>query len=241
MPAYNLGDRIELSIRAATKVLGALVSDYEIIVIDDGSSDDTYERVMRISDSHIRVFRNAINRGKGFSFKRGVEEAACTCLILSDADMDVRSNVLSYVGALREYDMVIASKRNHLSTYEAPLMRKFLSAAFNALVDAMMGLKVSDTQTGLKAFKTDSIKRIMQFVTVRRYAFDVELLVVAKLLDLRIVEMPVSVKLDKMFKAKNILYMLVDLLGIFYRYRIIKWYQKNLSNSTPKYQPIVRI
>jgi glycosyltransferase involved in cell wall biosynthesis len=242
LPAYNLGDRIEQTINTARRTLSAFVLNYEIIVIDDGSSDDTYERAKSLSDDRVKVIRNPVNQGKGYSFKRGVEEATCTYIMLSDADMDINmSKIISYINALRLYDIVVASKRNRQSTYKAPLARKFLSAAFNALVDAMMGLNVSDTQTGLKAFKTDSIKRIMQFVTVKRYAFDVEMLVVAKLLDLKIVEMPVSVNLDKMFRVKNILYMMVDLLGIYYRYRIIKWYQKNLSNASPKYKPIVRI
>ncbi|MDG6925606.1 MAG: glycosyltransferase family 2 protein [Nitrososphaerota archaeon] len=242
MPAYQLADKIEASIFHAKQMLEQLMQNYEVIVVDDGSVDATYENASRLSDDRVKVIRNSKNQGKGYSFKRGIEESTGAYVILSDADMDVNpSKIALYLEALKKHDIVVASKRLPSSSYSAPLVRKFLSASFNALVDVMMGLRISDTQTGLKAFRSDAIKRIMQFVSVKRYAFDVEVLVVGKLLGYGTIELPVSVSLSKRFSLRNVMYMLIDLLGIFYRYRIIRWYQKNLSTATPTYKPIVRI
>jgi glycosyltransferase involved in cell wall biosynthesis len=242
MPAYNLGEKIESSINVSRQVLDGLSLNYEIIVVDDGSRDDTYRRVKDMSDNRIKLIRNPDNMGKGFSFKRGVELATGDYIVLSDADAEIDSfKIASYLKALQHHDLVIASKRLRSSIYNAPAMRKLLSAVFNAVVDIMMGMRFSDTQTGLKAFRSDGIKKIMKFVTVKRYAFDVEILVVAKLLNLKTLEMPVMVNLNKMFRVRNIMYMVIDILGIFYRYRIIRWYQQNLSKVDPDYVPIVRI
>lgn len=242
MPAYNLGDKIESAILAAKETLDKLRRDYEIIVIDDGSFGNTYQRAKTSSDRRIKFVRNSVNQGKGFSCRRGVELAGGDFVVLSDADLEIDIHTIaSYLNALRDHDVVIASKRHPLSSYDAPLMRRLLSASFNAVVKIMMGLKCSDTQTGLKAFRSDEIKKIMKFVSVKRYAFDVEVLVVAKLMNLRTIEMPVSIKLGRRFKVRSVMYMVIDLLGIFYRYRVIRWYQQNLSNGSPSYRPIVKI
>jgi len=76
-------------------------------------------------------------------------------------------------------------------------------------------------------------------VSVKRYAFDVELLAVARLLKLRVVELPVKIRLGSLFSARQVIRMLVDVLGITYRLRVIRWYQKNLHNRQPKYKPII--
>lgn len=82
--------------------------------------------------------------------------------------------------------------------------------------------------------------RIMQLVSVRRYAFDVEVLTVAALLKMRIVELPVKIRVGNMFSLRHVVRMFVDLLGIAYRLRVIHWYQTNLHNSQASYSPIIK-
>lgn len=231
MPAYNLEHVIADSIRKVCNVLEKFFSSYEVIVVDDGSTDDTYIIASSLTDrERIKVFRNGLNVGKGFALKIGSLHASGKYTVFLDADMEINpSQLTKYVLALERADVVIASKRHPGSKYEAPFMRKFLSLGFNFLARLLTGVDVSDTQTGCKAFKTDALKSIMRIVVVKRYAFDVELLAVAKLLGLKIVEMPVKVELDKGFSLKSILQMLLDLLGIAYRLRVIKWYQKRLE------------
>jgi hypothetical protein len=106
------------------------------------------------------------------------------------------------------------------------------------LREAVAGVRVSDTQSGFKAFRSEALAKAMSLVSVKHYAFDVELLAVAKLLKLRIVEVPVRIRLGSLFSARQVVRMLVDLLGITYRLRVIRWYQKNLYNARATYRPI---
>ena len=242
MPAYNLQGKISNSINTVDKILRNITKDYEIIVIDDGSTDNTYQEIVSNGNKRVIPLRNAINMGKGFSVRRGVLRSTGEYIIMLDADMEIKySDIISYIKALKYYDIVIASKRHPKSTYDAPIMRKIASFAFNALVNILTGVRVSDTQSGLKAFRAKPAKIIMRIILVKRYAFDVEVLAIAKLLNLKICEMPVKIKLCKRFPLKQILYMLIDLLGITYRLRIIKWYQQNLNKIKAKYKPIIKL
>lgn len=230
MPAYNLQHIIADSVRRVCRVLDEVTDRYEVIVVDDGSIDETYKIVSNMADGvRVKVFKNGVNEGKGSAIKKGSLHANGKYTVFLDADMDIDpSQIVEYISALKYADIAVASKRHPSSRYEAPLTRKVLSLGFNVLVRLLTGVGVSDTQTGCKAFKTEALKAIMRLVVVKRYAFDVELLVVAKLLNLRIVELPVEVKLDKRFK--HVLQMLIDLLGIMYRFRVVKWYQKNIKS-----------
>lgn len=231
MPAYNLMHVIADSVREVCRVLEGLTNSYEVVVVDDGSDDYTYEVVSSIADGRrIRVFRNGVNEGKGSAVKKGVLHASGRYTVILDADMDIEPGQIGlYLKALNDADIVVASKRHPQSVYEAPLMRKLLSFGFNVLVKMLTGIKVSDTQTGLKAFRTDILKVIMRSVLVKRYAFDVEVLALARLLNLKVVEAPVKVKVEKMFSLKSVLQMLIDLLGITYRLRVSRYYQKRLG------------
>jgi hypothetical protein len=159
-----------------------------------------------------------------------------------DSDSEIDSDHIgAYVKALEDYDMVIASKRSPYSEYRAPIMRKILSASFNILVKLLVGIKYSDTQAGLKAFRRDAFEKIMRMGLVKRFAFDVELLALASLLKLRVAEAPVKINLNVGFSRRSIMYMLIDLLGITYRLRVLRWYQNNLNREAAKYRPIIRI
>jgi hypothetical protein len=139
-----------------------------------------------------------------------------------------------------ENQIVLASKRHPDSKVSAPLMRRFLSYGFHCLVILLTGVRVSDTQSGFKAFRREALAKIMTLVSVKRYAFDVEVLVVTKLLKLRIAELPVKIRLGSLFSARQVFRMLVDLLEITYRLRVIRWYQKNLHNPKGAYEAIVK-
>jgi hypothetical protein len=109
---------------------------------------------------------------------------------------------------------------------EIPLIRRVLGHGFNVLVRLLTSVKLRDTQTGLKAIRRTALEDIFPRLTVKRYAFDVELLAVANLFGLKIVELPVRLKLDRMFSLREVWHMFVDLLGIAYRLRVKKWYQR---------------
>jgi hypothetical protein len=135
----------------------------------------------------------------------------------------------------------VGSKRHPRSTYQAPLLRKILSLVYNILVRILLGIRVRDTQTGFKAFKTEYLKLIMKVIIVKRYSWDAEMLAVANLLKLRIAEVPVYIKQEKLFRIKDVLRMLLEILGITYRLRIIRWYQKNIWKEKPQYKLLLKI
>lgn len=235
MPAFNVSDNIFQSILQAKEALQRFTPDYEIVVVDDGSWDHTAAVIASMKDDRVKLIRNSVNHGKGFSVIKGVEHATGDYVIMCDADAEIGSRELErYLSQLRDCDMVISSKRAPLSSYDAPFTRKFLSAGFNKLVWIMTGLRMSDTQTGLKAFRRKPLNSIIRLVLVKRYAFDTELLVLAKLLKLRVAEAPVVVVQRMGFRAGDALRMFVDLCGISYRLRITRWYQKNLAGIAPE-------
>ncbi len=242
MPAYNVEKDVTGAISATMNVLNDITSSYEIIVIDDGSVDRTSQRVAAMGDDRVRIVKNHVNQGKGFSVKRGAEAANGEYVIMSDADMNVNpGRIIDYMHLLESADIIVSSKRHPKSVYEAPLTRKILSLGFTLLARVLTGIKASDTQTGLKAFKGESLKRAIRLVLVKRYAFDVELLAVAELLRLKTVEIPTVVRLGNRFGKGAALRMLVDLLAVAYRLRFLKWYQKNLEVLVPQYEPLFKV
>jgi hypothetical protein len=101
-----------------------------------------------------------------------------------------------------------------------------LSLGFNVLTRLFTGAKLGDTQVGLKVMKKSAFQDIFKRLCVKRFAFDVELLTLAKFYRLKVVEMPVKLKVNNSFRLTELWKMFVDLLGIAYRLRLVRWYQK---------------
>jgi len=112
---------------------------------------------------------------------------------------------------------------------DASLVRKLLSRGFNVLVRLLTGLRVCDTQCGIKAVRREAFEKIFRRLSVKRYAFDVELLVLAKLHGLTVVELPVKVTLKNRFSFREIWRMFLDLLSIAYRLRVKRWHQRGIA------------
>jgi glycosyltransferase involved in cell wall biosynthesis len=242
MPAYNEQEVIAQCVNGARAHLEKLACPYEIVVVDDGSTDGTRAEAIRATaNPHVRVVGYDRNQGKGFAIKHGTRHVTGDLVVFMDSDADVKPDLIKqYVTLLKENDIALASKWHPDSKVSTPVMRRLLSHAFNRLVMLLTGLRASDTQTGLKAFRREALERVMSLVSVKHYAFDVELLVAAKLLKLRTIEVPVEIRISGLFSARQVFRMFVDLLGITYRLRVIHWYQKNLGNSEAVYRPIIR-
>jgi dolichol-phosphate mannosyltransferase len=229
MPAYNEGERIENSLEKVDFFVQKTGFKYEVIVVDDGSFDDTSKRTINYANKngHVRMVRYAKNSGKGYAVRTGFAHARSDRIVFVDGDLDVDPDQIScFVKALEHADIVISSKWHPNSRIEISAMRQFLSHGFNILVRLLTGVNFKDTQTGLKAVKREQFERILTRLMVKRFAFDVELLVLAKIFGLKVVELPVKAKVKKMVSFREVLRMLVDLLGITYRLRVIKWYQR---------------
>ena len=229
IPAYNEEFFIEDTLGTLDFVIREKTVQYEIVVVDDGSKDKTFTKALEYSkrNEHVKVIRYTRNSGKGFAIKTGVMESIGDIVIFLDGDMEIDLNTLSkYIEALANADLVIATKWHPNSDVSMPLSRRILSRTFNVLVRTLIGFDLKDTQVGLKVMKRSAVDKIFPRLSVKRYAFDVELLALANLYGLKIVELPVKLQLASSFKSKDAWRMFVDLLGIAYRLRVIRWYQR---------------
>jgi len=241
IPVYNEEKHIADCINRAKSHLQLSGAPYEIIVVDDGSTDMTRIAVQNVADGEtVKMVGYDYNQGKGFAIKYAANYVSGEIVVLMDGDGDISPHLVGrYAAVLKDHDVALASKRHPDSRVSSPIVRKLLSLSFRVLVGLSTGLGMSDTQSGFKAFRREPLEQIMKLICVKQYAFDVELLVVAKLLKLRVAELPIVIKLDSPFSVRHALKMAVDLMGIAYRLRILRWYQTNLQNTTPRYEPIL--
>jgi len=237
IPAYNEEGLIEDALGTLDEAVKSKKLQYEIVVVDDGSKDKTLSKAMTYAskNGHVKVVSYTKNLGKGYAVKKGFMQAVGEVVIFVDSDLDINLKGISrYVEALRHGDIVIASKWHPQSVVEMPLVRRLLSRGFNLLVRLLTGARLRDTQVGLKAMKKSALKEVFPRLSVERYAFDVELLIVANLYGLKVVEMPVNLQVQTLFSLREMCRMFIDLLGIAYRLRVTHWYRKPLAyNDDP--------
>ncbi len=239
IPAYNEEKAIEAVLSSMDLTMRKI--KHEIIVVDDGSKDNTYSKAVEYANRNcnVKVVSYPLNMGKGYALKKGFIEASSDIVVFTDGDLEVDLNtVSSYMDALVNGDIVIASKWHPDSEVQMPLVRRILSRSFNVLVRLLTGVPLKDTQAGLKAMRRSAFIDIFPHLSVKRYAFDAELLAAAQSRGLKIVEMPVNIKMNASFKPKDIYKMFIDLLGIAYRLRILHWYQRPLTIKGPSQLPI---
>jgi len=235
IPAFNEEVFIEDTLGTLDYLSKDKVLNYEVVVVDDGSQDKTYLKAYRYSQKncHVKVISYSQNSGKGHAIKTGFMEAKGEIVIFIDSDLEIDLKTISrYVEALKNADIVIATKWHPESEVSMSLGRKLMSRTYNVLARLLIGFDLKDTQVGLKVMRKNSVNAIFSRLAVKRYAFDVELLAVSHLYGLKIVEMPVRLDLDAPFKVKEAWRMFVDLLGIAYRLRVTRWYQKRVIPKT---------
>jgi glycosyltransferase involved in cell wall biosynthesis len=231
LPAYNEGKSIERALERLDSSVNGSGLRYEVVVVDDGSVDDTRLKVLNYAAQswNVRVFGYDRNVGKGFAVKSGFWKSVGDAVVFVDSDSDIDVGQLRrYVDALKDADIVVGSKWHRDSVVEVSFVRGFLSRGFNVLVRLLTGVRVSDTQAGIKAVRREAFCEVFRRLSVKRYAFDVELLVLAGVFGLRVVELPVKLKLSSRFGFGEIWRMLLDLLGIAYRLRVKRWYQRGI-------------
>ncbi len=227
MPTYNNSGVVNESIdnvEAAVKKIGV---DYEIIVVDDGSMDDTRTKAVTCANrnGHVKVFGYKKNMGKGYAVRTGFQHAKGSSVIFIDSDLDIDPiQIFDYFQALKRGYIVIASKWHPQSSVRTSFLRKILSKAFNRFARFLTGIKIRDTQTGLKAVRKRALEGVFSSLAVNRYAYDVELLALAKLYGMKIVELPVTIRRPKsrIFPASEICKMFFDLLKIAIRLRLLR-------------------
>ena len=223
IPAYNEGKRIGATLEELLSYAEQQGWELEIIVVNDGSRDDTDEVVGRWAAGHacIRLLKNPGNRGKGYSVRNGMRQARGEVLLFTDADLSSPiSEAPRLLQAIREgADVAIGSRWlvAKLQTRRQPMYRQFLGRLFNLGLWMILGLDFRDTQCGFKAFRREAAQAIFARQRIEAWGFDPELLFLARKLGLRTVEVPVQWAHDhrsKIHPLRDGLQMIGELLAI---------------------------
>ncbi len=241
IPAYKQEHIIQKDLTRIKKVMDQIRYDYEIILVVDGQLDKTYENARKVKSQKIIVLGYKNNNGKGYAIRFGMKKAKGRIVAFIDSGMDINPNGLSMLLEHFEWyeaDIVVGSKLHPVSKVNYPLQRKVLSWGYRQLVKIMFGLNVRDTQAGLKFFKREVLEDILPHLVVKKYAFDIEILAVAKARGhKRIYEAPIELDFTgySTITSKNfwdtISSMLWDTFAVFYRLKISRWYNKRLKQA----------
>jgi glycosyltransferase involved in cell wall biosynthesis len=246
-PVYNGARHIYRNIHETLKEMEKIGQPFELIIVDDGSTDDSFEEAKLVHDERVRVLRYTKNGGKGNALRFGLKHVKGDLVTFLDSDLDIHPSQLRVLIEKLEAthaDIVVASKRHPASVVHYPLQRKIMSYCYYQLfVRPWFGLTVTDTQTGLKLMRTEALRDIMPKILVKEYAFDLELCVVASRKGYRIVEAPVVI--DYQFngsgiKLQTIIRMLQDTAAIWYRVHILHWYDTDGAYERTAHFPYVK-
>jgi glycosyltransferase involved in cell wall biosynthesis len=232
VPAYREGKRIFANLTQLLGELDLLGVTYEVVLVSDGNTDATVSEALRIQSPAVKVFHYPMNIGKGFALSCGVDQSVGTLVTFIDADMELDpANIRGFIKLMEasDCDAVIGSKRHPDSDVAYPRFRRLQSAIYQLVVKALFNLNVRDTQTGLKLFRRNVLQEALPLLAIKKFAFDLELLVVARQLGYRkIVEAPIT--LDYQFEStvnlRSAWRVLWDTAAIFYRLRILRYYER---------------
>ena len=197
IPAYNERTRIQPTLDALLRYLQEQNWDAEILVVNDGSTDDTAQIVREYGKAHPQVLllENPGNRGKGYSVRNGMLHARGDICLFTDADLsspiEEARKLFDAIG--RGADVAIGSRwlRVELQTERQPLYRQLFGRIFNLVLRVILGLRFADTQCGFKAFRHDAAQRIFPLQKIERWGWDPEILFLARRAGLRVDEVPV--------------------------------------------------
>lgn len=236
IPAYNENNIICEMLKECSKSLEEI--DHEIIIVDDGSLDGTYDKVIEFSKNHktIKVVNYGDNHGKGFAIRYGAKYANGDLVAFIDADLNIHPRqILRLIEEMEKSgaDIVVGSKRHKDSKVKYPLNRKIYSDLYYYFVRILFGIPIKDTQVGLKLYKREVVEKIFPIVLVKRYAFDIEILANAHKMGYKMVEAPIDINMDFDSKVnkKAIWNMFWDTCAVFYRMNIIHYYDKVMKDG----------
>jgi len=227
VPAYNEEKRILKTIKVITDYFRG--TDYELIIIDDGSKDKTADIISKMSGKNKKIIllKNGRNRGKGYSVKKGVMRSHGDAILFTDADLSTPISEytklkIEYVGGAQ---FCIGSRRlkDSMLKLKQPLHRRILGRGFGVLVNLFAVPNIKDTQCGFKLYNAKSAKKVFSKQIIDRFGFDVEILYLASKNNIKIKEIPViwsdSPKHSKVNIFRDAVVMFGELIKIRYIHR----------------------
>jgi len=239
VPAYNESARLGASLDRMLTFLDEKAWDAELVVVNDGSRDDTAAIVRGYAqrDPRVRLVENPGNRGKGFSVRNGMLHARGELMIFTDADLSSPiAETEKLVAAIRGgADVAIGSRwmRPELMTERQPVYRQIFGRMFNLVLRLVLGLRFKDTQCGLKAFSRQAAIQVFSRQRIERWGFDPELLFLAQRLQLRTVEVPVAWAHDERSKINPLL----DGMKMAGEILRVRWYALTGKYRNPVFAP----
>jgi dolichyl-phosphate beta-glucosyltransferase len=197
IPAYNESSRIRPTLDEVLRYSRENGWDVEILVVDDGSRDDTTAIIQEYGQRYpqVRLVHNPENHGKGFSVRAGMLDARGDVCLFTDADLSSPMTEAQHLfdAIAQGADIAIGSRwlRAELQTKRQPLYRQLFGRIFNLVLRVILGLNFADTQCGFKAFRRDAAQRVFPLQHIERWGFDPEILFLARKLGLVVKEVPV--------------------------------------------------
>ena len=225
IPAYNERARIIATLESVIRTVRAEGWNAEVIVVNDGSTDETVDLVLEFAKKapEVRLMQNPRNSGKGYSVRSGLLHAQGEIVMFTDADLSAPIDEASRLFEAIEQgaDIAIGSRWLETSrqTHRQPLYRQFFGRCFNALTRMVMRLPYADTQCGFKAFTRSAAQTVFQLQTIERWGFDPEILFIARKRGFRVREVPVSWAHD----ARTRISYLRDGMQMLKELAIVRW------------------
>lgn len=239
VPAFKQEKTITRDLSNIKTVLDKLRYPTELICVVDGTgADKTFSKALKFANKfqNVKAIGYETNKGKGYAVRFGMAESKGDIVAFIDAGMDLNPAGLSMLLEHFEWynaDIIVGSKRHTVSKVNYPWQRRILSMGYQMLVRLLFGLKVRDTQVGMKFFKREVLEKVLPRILVKAYAFDIEMLAVANYLGYqRIFEAPVDLKLrfggtstvtSQKF-LRTVFWMFWETLAVFYRLEILNYY-----------------
>jgi len=228
IPVFNEEDCIEKTLDRIVEYMSKKEFSYEIIVADDGSTDKTKDVVEKVAqkykDVDIKFISKGVHKGKGFAVSIGMKNASGDYALFLDADLSTDiSEIDKFLDYIKKYEIVISSRalKNSKILIHQPFYRELGGKLFNKFIKLVLGLPYNDTQCGAKMFRREAAKKIFSNINITGFSFDIEVLLLAKIYNYKVIEIPVVWKhsFDTKIKfLKDGLKMVIDVVKIKYNY-----------------------
>jgi len=245
IPAYRQENTIVSDVKRIKSVLDNLRYNYEIVVVVDGKVDHTFQNAKKIHSDKIKIVGYKNNKGKGNAVRFGIARTKGDLVAFIDSGFDINpKGIPMLLEHMLWYnsDIIVGSIRHSASKVkDYPVNRKIYSIGYHTLTRWLFGLTITDSQRGLKIFKRKVLEKVLPRLLVKSFAFDIEMLSVAKHLGFKNihdgpVEMDGSKFINSSVKFNTIFNMWWDTMAVFYRLRILKYYDDG-NNRKWRYDP----
>jgi hypothetical protein len=238
VPFYNPGSRLSKHVVEVVEVLSRSDITYEVLAVSDGSTDQSEDQLAAIVSDRLTLIRLEENQGKGAALRAGLSIGRGQYLGFIDGDGDLPASLITnFLEIIREQhpDIIYGSKRHPQSSVVYPPLRRIYSWGYQQLNRTLFHLPIRDTQTGVKVIRRDVLAGVLPRMVEKRFAFDLELFVVARQQGYRnFVEMPIKIgeRFSSTISLRSVQNMLLDTLAIFYRLRVLRFYERDIHGAS---------